>query len=503
MKHLLSRKMIEITKCIPGIADVIRHRMIGKALCYGLLLGASGVVHAQNSERVLKAGAAMSVISPPIGYSINGNFQDGKARHIHDDTHAKSIVIDNGVTTIAFVVSDLCMVYRETLDKAKAKANKFTGIPVENMMMSATHTHSGGTACGVFQSEPEPFYLDFLSERIADAVIRAYNNRVPALIGWGKGSEPSQVFNRRWYMTSDEGMVNPFGGKDKVRMNPGLKNLKEPAGPTDPEVSVLSIKAVTGEPIAVLANYSLHYVGGTNSNEISADYFGMYSNRMKQLVGEGLKDKPFVAIMSNGTSGDINNIDFSGASWKPGGAYVQMKRVADMVAGETYKVISAIQYNDWVPLGAAQKEISLKVRKANPQDLAKAKALVGDDMKKVHTDRNTVYAREAILLSHYPDQVPLIIQAFRVGDLAIPAIPCEVFVEIGLELKAKSPFKSTFTVSLANGYNGYLPTPKHHALGGYETWRARSSYLETEASPKITATIYPLLDQLMKIPSQK
>ncbi len=462
-----------------------------------------GAVQAQQAGRVFKAGAATSVITPPIGYSINGNFQDVAAKHVHDDTHARGIVLDNGVTRLAIVVSDLCMVYKETLDKAKARAHQYTGIPVENMMMSATHTHTGGTACGVFQSEPEQFYLDFLAERIADAVIRANNNLEPAVIGWGKGEEKSQVFNRRWYMKSDKGMVNPFGGVDKVKMNPGVRNpdLKEPAGPTDPEVSVVSVKSVTGAPIALLANYSLHYVGGTRAGDISADYYGMFASRVKELVGQGSGERPFVAIMSNGTSGDINNIDWGGGSWKPTGAYEQMARVANMIAGEAFKVASAIQYHAWVPLGAAQKEISLKVRKPSAAELTKARALLAGNPAKVLKERDEIYARESVLLSAYPDEVPLIIQAFRVGDLAIPAIPCEVFVEIGLELKAKSPFTSTFTVSLANGYNGYLPTPRQHALGGYETWRARSSYLETGASPKITGTIYPLLDQLMKIPA--
>ena len=87
-------------------------------------------------------------------------------------------------------------------------------------------------------------------------------------------------------------------------------------------------------------------------------------------------------------------------------------------------------------------------------------------------------------------------QAFRIGDLAIAAIPCEVFVEIGLKIKAESPIAQTFTISLANGYNGYLPTPQHHAWGGYETWRARSSHLEVQASVKIEAAIMELLDRL-------
>src|SRR5205814_10658220 len=105
-------------------------------------------------------------------------------------------------------------------------------------------------------------------------------------------------------------------------------------------------------------------------------------------------------------------------------------------------------------------------------------------------------ARETVLRAHLPDKVRLKIQVRRIGDLGIAAIPCEVFTEIGLEIKKKSPLARTFTVSLANGYNGYLPTPAQHALGGYETWRARSSYLEVKASDTITPTVLELLGQV-------
>jgi hypothetical protein len=99
-------------------------------------------------------------------------------------------------------------------------------------------------------------------------------------------------------------------------------------------------------------------------------------------------------------------------------------------------------------------------------------------------------------MEDFPEQVPVLLQAFRVGNLAITAIPCEVFAETGMELKENSPFQPTFNISLANGYNGYLPSPEQHQLGGYETWRARSSYLEIDAAPKITETLYNLLNKL-------
>lgn len=96
-----------------------------------------------------------------------------------------------------------------------------------------------------------------------------------------------------------------------------------------------------------------------------------------------------------------------------------------------------------------------------------------------------IYARETVLLADYPDTVPVTIQAIRIGGLGIAAIPCEVFVEIGLAIKDQSALKPAFTIELANGYNGYLPNGAHDELGGYETWRARSSYLETGAADKI------------------
>ncbi|MEO9005469.1 MAG: hypothetical protein ABI288_12065 [Ginsengibacter sp.] len=469
--------------------------------CSSLLMFQSSALNGQDTSRgVFFAGAATSNITPKIGTSINGNFSDVKVHNIHDETHARSIVLDDGNTCLAFVVMDLCMVSREILDKAKAIAHKETGIPIENMLMSAIHTHSGGAAVPVFQSDPDPAYVSFLSERAADALIRAYRNRRPARIGWGVVHEPNQVFNRRWIMKPGTPMPNPFGGQDQVKMNPGVgsPNMVEPAGPTDPEVPVISIQALDGTPIAVLANYSLHYVGGVSLGDVSADYYGMFATRINELLGSDRNHKtaPFVGIMTNGTSGDINNIHWAGKKSDPEPAYEHMRMVANTLAADVYKTILDIKYKDWVSLASFQKEISLGVRKPDKNEVKRAQDIVSSAKEPVMMTTEEVYARETLFMRDYPDQVPVILQAFRIGDLAITAVPAEVFAEIGLEIKSKSPFKPTFTIELANGYNGYLPTPAQHKLGGYETWRARSSYLEVGASPKITNVLFELLNKL-------
>jgi len=173
-----------------------------------------------------------------------------------------------------------------------------------------------------------------------------------------------------------------------------------------------------------------------------------------------------------------------------------MRQVANIVAAEAYKTYQRIQYQDWISLSALQKEITLGVRLPGKEELARAKAIVAKADGPVMNTIEEIYARETILINEYPKEVSVILQAFRLGDLLIAAAPCEVFVEIGLDFKAKAPFKPAFMISLANGYNGYLPTPEHHKLGGYETWRARSSYLETNASVKIMETIFGLAQKL-------
>jgi hypothetical protein len=366
------------------------------------------------------------------------------------------------------------------------------------VLVSATHTHEAPTATALFQSVPDPEYQKFLAARMADGVQRAANNLAPAQVGWAVAKAPDQVFNRRWRMKPGTIPPDPFGNTtDGVKMNPppGSPDLIEPAGPTDPEVWVLSVRSPDGKHIALLANYSLHYVGGEAPGAVSADYYGMFADRVQALLNADRQDPPFVAMMSNGTSGNINNIDFrvdpeSRPARKP---YEKMRAVADAVAGKAAEAVGTIKYQDWVALSAKTATLPFGVRKPSADDLARAQKLIALSRLPVQTRLDGIYALETVAMARYPDQVTVTVQAIRVGDLVIAAIPCEVFVEIGLELKAKSPAKPLFTISLANGYYGYLPTPEQHKLGGYETWRAKSSYLEPEASTKIVAKLMKLL----------
>ncbi len=447
------------------------------------------------------AGAAASNITPPLDQPVVGGWGSPLATHVHDELWARCLVLDNGETRLAFVVIDSLGASRNVFDAARDRIEQATDIPGENVMMSATHTHSSISARGPNRYAPDgemSDYQKFLAQRISDGVRRAVNNLQPARIGWGSAEEPTQVFNRRYFMKEGTPVGNPFGGQDLVRMNPGRgnPNIERAAGPTDPEIAFLSVQTPDGQPLALLANYSLHYVGPRRGNVISADYFGVFADHIQKLLNADRQDPPFVAMMSNGTSADINNIDWLNPAtrrWEP---YEKMRQVGELTAQAVYEAYAAVEHQDWAPLDAAFRDLTLAVRKPTPEQIEWAHQVQAkpEDEEPAHP-REGVYSQRVLQLAEAPEHMDIPLQAFRVGDGSVCAIPFEVFVEIGLEIKETTPLAPAFTISMANGSYGYLPTEAQHQLGGYETWLGTSAF-EYQAADKITATLMEMLEAM-------
>jgi hypothetical protein len=173
-----------------------------------------------------------------------------------------------------------------------------------------------------------------------------------------------------------------------------------------------------------------------------------------------------------------------------------MREVAHLVARDVHEAHENVEFSTSVELGAAQEELTLAVRKPTDELLAYMRKIKEkpDDAEPYHS-REKVYADRVLQVAESPDEVSVILQAFRIGDLAITAIPFEVFAEIGLELKEKGPLGQTFTISHANGSYGYLPTPRHHKLGGYETWLG-TNVVEVQASTKIVRSLLSMMERL-------
>ncbi|MBE7497645.1 MAG: neutral/alkaline non-lysosomal ceramidase N-terminal domain-containing protein [Verrucomicrobiaceae bacterium] len=463
----------------------------------GILTLASLCTHSHAAT--IRAGASAVDITPKqFPMNMPGGFSANMAEKAHDPFHSRALVLDNGETTLAMVVVDNLGAGPDVLNEVKALAAAKTGMSPDKMLISSTHTHSGPSLNT--RSEAAAAYYKQFVEGVAGSIIQAHAALKPAAVGAAAHPLPDEVFNRRWYLKPGKMPLNPFGRLDTVKMNPGTSPdvIDRPAGPTDPDITILSVQDLKRKPIALYANYSLHYVGGAPDGQMSADYFGEFARLMPSRVRGG---ENFVAMMSNGTSGDINNIPF-GVTRPPREPFEQIRIVAQKAADTAWLAHRKIEkHQSDVPLGMLQREITLKYRRPSAQDVAEAKAVL--DIK----DKDAIeklprlaqnYARSVVNASERPeDTLTVKIQAIRIGDFAVCAIPFETFVEIGLDLKKRSPFPQTMVVGLANARHGYLPTPEQHKLGGYETWLG-TNQVQEDTSVILTNNLLEMLAELKK-----
>ncbi len=461
----------------------------------------------------LRAGAATSNLTPELGSLIVGGFAPFPAQDVHDELQARCLVLDDGHTKLALVVCDLIGLHRGVSVEARRLIAETSGIPPENVMISSTHTHSAATALGASRfafEQPLDDYQRFVARRIADGVRRAANLLRPAHIAFGRVEAPEHVFNRRWHMREGTVPLSPFGKVERVKMNPpaGSKDLVAPAGPTDPTVSFIALREPSGRPISVLAAYSLHYVGGVAGRAISADYFGVFCEELKRLQAVADDGPPFVALLANGTSGDINNINFRSAEPRRP-AYEKMRLVGRDVAAKVHGALAAATWRDTAALAARYREPAIAWRTISPELLAWAQETAARAPRLASGDipvgarwattpdwvQRLSYAGRVqhLAASSPPAKIPL--QVLRIGEVCIGTTPCETFAETGLEFKRRSPFAASFLIELNHGYFGYLPTPRHFELGGYETWPG-TNYLEPQAAVKMLDALLEMAGEL-------
>lgn len=442
----------------------------------------------QSDQAVFRAGVGTADIAPDaFPVRVNAMFTERSSDQVVDPLQAKALALDDGSQGIVVCVVDTCMIPRDLIDQAKEITHKATGVPVEHMLVSATHTHSAPAAMGCLGSRVDPRYASLLPAKIARAMIDAVGNLQPARIGWAQMDDWTHTFNRRWVRRPDRVFADPFGVNNvRAHMHPGYESPDAvgPSGPVDPQLSVLALQSPDGSPLALLANYSMHYYG---SPLLSSDYYGRFANHVAGMLGA---EEEFVAIMSQGTSGDLMWMDYGAPSEDIGyDAY------AREMATEVTELVKGMEWHDTAPLKMAQRTLELAYRVPSSERLAWAKAKADEFQGRLPRSQPEIYALESIYL-HEKQRTELILQALRIGELGITALPNEVYALTGLKLKEHSPFPSTFNIELANGAEGYIPPPEQHVLGGYTTWAARTAGLEVGAEPRIVETLLSLLEEV-------
>ncbi len=457
----------------------------------GLLFDAAGTGLADTPK--LRAGAAAVDITPTeFPVIINGGFLERTANQAHDRLMARALVLDDGSTRLAIVVVDNLMMERELIDEAKRMAGEATGIPADRMLISATHTHSAPSVMACLGSRADPKYGATLPGHIARSIVLADQSVQPARVGWTVVKAYALNHCRRWIFRPDRIGQDPFGDSNvRAMMHPGHQSANHvgPAGPADPDLSLLSVQSADGTPVAVLANLALHYKGST---AVSADFCGRFGEAFAAMIGAEETERPFVGIMSQGTSGDSMWMDYARPRNDPG-----LEGYTQAVARLAAEAYGSIQYRDDISLAMAERLVRIGRRLPDSQrlDVAREVAQRLESEGRIPRDRPEVYAMEAIYLHEKPE-LELKLQAIRIGDLGITAIPNEVYGITGLKLKTQSPLDATFNIELANGAAGYIPPPEQHELGGYTTWPARTAGLDVDAEPQIVETLLQLLEEV-------
>tara|TARA_Y100001934_G_scaffold144587_1_gene173793 strand:+ start:7130 stop:9166 length:2037 start_codon:yes stop_codon:yes gene_type:complete len=449
-------------------------------------------VEARAASKVFRAGAfAVDVTPTKMPVIVNGSYRQRSSNTVRDRLHARCLILDDGKERIALVVVDSCMVPRELCDQAKELATKSTGIRMDRMLISSTHTHSAPAAMGALGSDADPNYVKELPGMIADGIRQANERLEPARVGWAVVEAKGFTNCRRWILRADEMLMDPFGEKTaRVRAHPGYENPAYigPSGPVDSGMTLLALQSLDGKPLAMFANFSMHYYG---SSALSADFCGAFS---EIFAGQIDAADDFVAAMSQGTSGDLHWMDYGRPQPNHG-----MRAYSTNLATIAKSAWEKIEYRDGVSVAMAETKVKFKRRVADEKRLAWARKLTAGLQGRKPVTHAQIYAREQVFIADDPVR-ELILQAGRVGGLGITAIPNEVYSITGLKLKALSPLQPTMNIELANGGEGYIPPPEQHDLGGYTTWEARSASLATNAEPQIVETLLSLLEKVAEKP---
>ncbi len=450
----------------------------------------------------LMAGAAIVDITPTqLPVIVNGGMTSHTASSIRTRLNARAIVLSDKDERIAIVVADSCMMPRELLDEAKQLAATRTKIRPDRMLISATHTHSAASCMGALGTDADPNYVPLLRQKLVEAIVAAEANLEPAEAGWGSGSAPDFTALRRWVRRPDRVANDPFGNPT-VRANMhAARNPDDavgPTGPEDPELAMVAFRSTMDKrPIASLANFSMHYFSDA---PISADYFGLFSDGLQAVMSERNPNaKSFVAMMSHGCSGDIWRRDYFIPEAVAQQSALTIETYTEGLLAIATRAYDEITYQSDSKLAMAESRMILRYRTPDAQRLEWAKRIVGEMGDRLPKTDTEVYAREQLIL-HDRQSTEIVLQALRIGDIAIATTPCETYALTGLKLKIQSPSAKTMVIELANGGDGYIPPPEQHHLGGYNTWAARSAGLEVTAEPRIVAADLELLEQIFSRP---
>jgi neutral ceramidase len=345
-----------------------------------------------------------------------------------------------------------------------------TDIKKENIMIHATHTHSGPKS-----DLNAPRAKEYLT-KAAGAVILANQRLKPALLSVGRTKEDRVSFNRR--LKCIDGTTHMCWEKFK----PGF--VIGPLGPTDPELITLSIEQ-EDKPTGVIVNFGCHATTLTGNNWLySADYPGYLGEAIRRVKG-----KEYIPLFLNGPCGNVTQVDYRIGFPD---TYQECQRIGYILGVSALEAIRNQHPASGDAIAASREMVPLKRITISEEQLNWAKAI----MKKVEKEGmpplqadgipDAQYAKDWMELYKNQNIIDsLEVMVVRIGDIAFVGLPGEIFCEFGLNIKAGSPFKNTLVMGLTNDDRDYFPTEVSFTQGpkgftpmitGYETTPGSTLY---------------------------
>lgn len=473
----------------------------------------------------MKAGFAERDITPKPGMERPGGY--GKAFHdgsVHDRCKVRAGVFDDGTQRVALVGIDALVVPRRLVQEARERIEAACGIAPEAVLIGASHTHSGGPTCMVQPGEydhasalvqrlayeesscADAGYLDTVRAALVEAVVEADRGRIDARLCVGSGCEDQVSHNRRWRMTNGLSYSHPGKG------NP---DIVEAAGPIDPEVGVIGAWEAQGRLLGCVVSFACH--GTTGPGGTSADWIGDLERTVRGVMGAGA-----IVVFLNGACGDVTQVNNLSLNANEFGEW-SARFVGQRVGAEVMKVLASAEPGDVGPVAFRADVLRIPRRRPSPERVRRAleiveagateakrpglddgleESLEGDKKERPAISRTEwTFAKETVMLDALLQREPVAdveVQAVQVGPAVFLANPAEFFCQLGLDLKAASPFPFTFPVELANGCVGYVPTEEAFGPhgGGYETRLTAYSNLEVAAGPQIVNALLALAGRL-------
>jgi hypothetical protein len=452
------------------------------------------VSYAVGSAQDLNVGFAEVDITPPVGYRMSGYFYERGSTGTHDPLQAKAIVLKQGDTQGAIVVCDLIGLTATVSGQARQLAAKQTGIPADNICIAATHSHTGPLFWGALREHfhrkamekdgqdrfEQVNYPEVLVEKLVAVMVEANKAARPVKIASGVGEETTLSFNRRFHMKDGSVVFNPG------RLNP---NIVRPAGPIDPEVGLVRFNdAANNEPLGLLTVFALH-LDTTGGTLYSADYPFYLQESLRAKFG-----KSFHSVFGAGTCGDINHFNVSQAApAKP--TQPEPERIGTALAKNVLTALDKLTPQTKPTFAVRRTVVEVPKQKYDDAAIAKARERMDKIGGRELSFLEQVETNKIVDLQLIEgDTIPLEVQVYRLSDTtAVVCLPGEVFVDLGLAIKAASPFKTTLIMELCNDTPAYIPTQKAFAEGSYETVNSR---VVPGSGEKLVAAAIELLKQL-------